>query len=227
MCKWQLPNILIMEDFNLRKYLAKNRLLKEDINTNPGIFGTSFKNVPEFEYNFNNVKVAAKEKLGITSKGSGLSIPNKSKGKKIGTINMYDRPSDSRVGIEYESGGTTQDTDFVSYEDAIEIIKDLAKRNLEEGILSTIGMIGAGILGFQFIKGMLRNILVRIGKNVNLNEEKLKEMVNTLTKKALLKGSKDDNMVIINWRNETNEKIESGEIKTLEQILSTLPETQN
>ena len=30
MCKWQLPNILIMKDFDLRKYLAEGRLLKEN-----------------------------------------------------------------------------------------------------------------------------------------------------------------------------------------------------
>ena len=29
MCKRQLPNILIMKDFDLRKYLAENRLIKE------------------------------------------------------------------------------------------------------------------------------------------------------------------------------------------------------
>ena len=34
MCKWQLPNILIMKDFDLRKYLADNRLLKEEIDVN-------------------------------------------------------------------------------------------------------------------------------------------------------------------------------------------------
>lgn len=31
MCKWQLPNILIMDNFDLRKYLAENKLLKEEI----------------------------------------------------------------------------------------------------------------------------------------------------------------------------------------------------
>ena len=30
MCKRQLPNILIMKDFNLKKYLAEGKLLKED-----------------------------------------------------------------------------------------------------------------------------------------------------------------------------------------------------
>jgi hypothetical protein len=29
MCKWELPNILIMDNFNLKKYLAKNKLIKE------------------------------------------------------------------------------------------------------------------------------------------------------------------------------------------------------
>ena len=30
MCKWQLPNILIMEDFNLKGYLEENKLVKEE-----------------------------------------------------------------------------------------------------------------------------------------------------------------------------------------------------
>ena len=32
MCKRQLPNILIMKDFDLKKYLAEGRLLQENIN---------------------------------------------------------------------------------------------------------------------------------------------------------------------------------------------------
>ena len=39
MCKWQLPNILIMDNFDLRKYLAKNKLLKEE--TIDEIFGVA------------------------------------------------------------------------------------------------------------------------------------------------------------------------------------------
>ena len=31
MCKRQLPNILIMDNFDLKKYLAENRLLKEEL----------------------------------------------------------------------------------------------------------------------------------------------------------------------------------------------------
>ena len=50
---------------------------------------------------------------------------------------MYNRPSGGDgtgdVGVEYESGGTTQDTDFVSYEKAIDIIKkNLAENNIDE-----------------------------------------------------------------------------------------------
>ena len=39
MCKWQLPNILIMDNFDLRKYLAENKLLKEE--TIDEIFGVA------------------------------------------------------------------------------------------------------------------------------------------------------------------------------------------
>ena len=35
MCKRQLPNILIMKDFDLRKYLAEGKLLKEEIMVDP------------------------------------------------------------------------------------------------------------------------------------------------------------------------------------------------
>jgi hypothetical protein len=113
-----------MKDFDLRKYLAENKLLKE----NKGIFGTSIEDLPAFEYNFDNVKAAAKIKSG----GDGFSIPY-----EFGTINMYNRPSGGDgtgdVGVEYESGGTTQDTDFVSYEKAIDIIKkNLAENNIDE-----------------------------------------------------------------------------------------------
>ena len=31
MCKWKLPNILTMENFDLRKYLAENKLIKEEM----------------------------------------------------------------------------------------------------------------------------------------------------------------------------------------------------
>ncbi len=31
MCKWKLPNILIMDNFDLRKYLAENKLIKEEL----------------------------------------------------------------------------------------------------------------------------------------------------------------------------------------------------
>ena len=107
-----------MDNFNLKGYLAENKLLKE----NKGIFGTSIEDLPAFEYNFDNVKAAAKIKSG----GDGFSIPY-----EFGTINMYNRPSGGDgtgdVGVEYESGGITQDTDFVSYEKAIEIINNLTK----------------------------------------------------------------------------------------------------
>ena len=35
MCKRQLPNILIMEDFDLKRYLAENKLVKEVNYKNP------------------------------------------------------------------------------------------------------------------------------------------------------------------------------------------------
>ena len=198
-----------MKDFDLRKYLAENKLLKEDLYDEldkfEGLEG-------EFSYQPSS--------QGILAINNFIEfIQDRNLGRDL------DKAFDMYTDDEENEFPPSSDT-LVDIENFIDFV-NTPEDSVEEGILSTIGMIGAGIFGFQFIKGMLRNILVRIGKNVKLKEEKLKEMVNTLTKKALLKGSKDDNMVIINWRNETNEKIESGEIKTLEQILSTLPETQD
>ena len=86
------------------------------------------------------------------------------------------------------------------------------------------GFVGV-VFGFQFLKSVLKNIGVRIGKNVNLSEEKLKEMVNTLTKKENV-GNKDIND-IIEWRIKTLEKIDSGEIKTLQNILDSHPKLKD
>ena len=104
-----------MKDFDLRKYLVEGRLLKE--------------------VTFADVKAAAEEKPGYEGEEGedGFSIPY-----KFGTINMYNRPSEEEdgtgdVGIEYESGGTTQETGFISYGKAKYIVqKSLAEGDLNE-----------------------------------------------------------------------------------------------
>ena len=104
-----------MKDFNLRKYLAENKLLKE--------------------VTFADVKAAAEKKPGYEGEEGedGFSIPY-----EFGTINMYNRPSEEEdgtgdVGIEYESGGTTQETGFISYGKAKYIVqKSLAEGDLNE-----------------------------------------------------------------------------------------------
>ena len=50
MCKRQLPNILIMENFNLRKYLAENKLLKEEIDSQEKKKESFFKIAMENEF---------------------------------------------------------------------------------------------------------------------------------------------------------------------------------
>ena len=104
-----------MKAFDLRKYLVEGRLLKE--------------------VTFADVKAAAEEKPGYEGEEGedGFSIPY-----KFGTINMYNRPSEEEdgtgdVGIEYESGGTTQETGFISYGKAKYIVqKSLAEGDLNE-----------------------------------------------------------------------------------------------
>ena len=103
-----------MKDFDLRKYLVEGRLLKE--------------------VTFADVKAAAEKKPGYEGEEGedGFSIPY-----EFGTINMYNRPSGGDgtgdVGIEYESGGTTQETGFISYGKAKYIVqKSLAEGDLNE-----------------------------------------------------------------------------------------------
>ena len=103
-----------MDNFNLKGYLAENKLLKE--------------------ITFADVKAAAEKKPGYEGEEGedGFSIPY-----EFGTINMYNRPSGGDgtgdVGIEYESGGTTQETGFISYGKAKYIVqKSLAEGDLNE-----------------------------------------------------------------------------------------------
>ena len=103
-----------MDNFNLKEYLAENKLLKE--------------------ITFADVKAAAEKKPGYEGEEGedGFSIPY-----EFGTINMYNRPSGGDgtgdVGIEYESGGTTQETGFISYGKAKYIVqKSLAEGDLNE-----------------------------------------------------------------------------------------------
>ena len=111
-----------MDNFNLKGYLAENKLLKE--------------------ITFADVKAAAEKKPGYEGEEGedGFSIPY-----EFGTINMYNRPSGGDgtgdVGIEYESGGTTQETGFISYGKAKYIVqKSLAEGDSDEEELSVGSM---------------------------------------------------------------------------------------
>ena len=111
-----------MDNFNLKGYLSENRLLKE--------------------VTFADVKAAAEKKPGYEGEEGedGFSIPY-----EFGTINMYNRPSGGDgtgdVGIEYESGGTTQETGFISYGKAKYIVqKSLAEGDSDEEELSVGSM---------------------------------------------------------------------------------------
>ena len=108
-------------------YLAENKLLKE--------------------VTFADVKAAAEKKPGYEGEEGedGFSIPY-----EFGTINMYNRPSGGDgtgdVGIEYESGGTTQETGFISYGKAKYIVqKSLAEGDSDEEDLTSF--MNKGIYG--------------------------------------------------------------------------------
>ena len=116
-----------MDNFNLKGYLAENKLLKE--------------------ITFADVKAAAEKKPGYEGEEGedGFSIPY-----EFGTINMYNRPSGGDgtgdVGIEYESGGTTQETGFISYGKAKYIVqKSLAEGDSDEEDLTSF--MNKGIYG--------------------------------------------------------------------------------
>ena len=125
-------------------YLAENKLLKE--------------------VTFADVKAAAEKKPGYEGEEGedGFSIPY-----EFGTINMYNRPSGGDgtgdVGIEYESGGTTQETGFISYGKAKYIVqKSLAEGDSDEEDLTSF--MNKGIYGTSID---------------DLKEEDLNEQVNT------------------------------------------------
>ena len=187
-----------MDNFNLKEYLAENKLLKE----NKGIFGTSIEDLPAFEYNFDNVKAAAKIKSG----GDGFSIPY-----EFGTINMYNRPSGGDgtgdVGVEYESGGTTQDTDFVSYEKAIEIINNLTEGDLNEN--NSLNEQSSGFIKSKVenaVDGLTRKIMFTINseksaqemseifKSVTFRMGQLLESYATYTQRVQQSNNSDDSL---------------------------------
>ena len=157
-----------MDNFNLKEYLAENKLLKE--------------------ITFADVKAAAEEKPGYEGEEGedGFSIPY-----KFGTINMYNRPSEEEdgtgdVGIEYESGGTTQETGFISYGKAKYIVqKSLAEGDSDEEDLTSFmnkGIYGTSIddlkeedLNEQY-RGMVR---AKVEAGVDGLTKKIKSTVNS------------------------------------------------
>ena len=99
-----------MKNFDLRKYLAENKLLKEN--------------------NFNNVKAAAKEKPGYKGGKDSFQI----KTEKFGTKQFDHYPDRTGDKVELSTIGAddTRNTKFVSYDEAIEIIDNLTEGDLNE-----------------------------------------------------------------------------------------------
>ena len=151
-----------MEDFNLRKYLAENKLIKE--------------------ITFADVKAAAEKKPGYEGEEGedGFSIPY-----EFGTINMYNRPSGGDgtgdVGIEYESGGTTQETGFISYGKAKYIVqKSLAEGDSDEEDLTSF--MNKGIYGTS-IDDLKKEDLNE--QSSDMIKSKVEAAVDGLTKKIM------------------------------------------
>jgi hypothetical protein len=97
---------------------TENKLLKE----NPGIFGTSIEDLPEFEYNFDNVKAAAERKQGFIDGEDSFQIETKFGVKQF---DHFPNRTGNKVSLSTIGADDTRNTRFVSYDEAIEIIKDL------------------------------------------------------------------------------------------------------
>ena len=91
-----------MEDFDLRKYLAENKLLKE--------------------VTFDDVKKVAKEKPGYKGGKDSFQIET----EKFG-VKQFDHFPDRKNPVALSTIGAddSRDTDFISYKEAIEIINNL------------------------------------------------------------------------------------------------------
>ena len=90
-----------MDNFNLRKYLAENKLLKE--------------------VTFDDVKKVAKEKPGYKGGKDSFQI------KTEFGIKQFDHFPDRKNPVALSTIGAddSRDTDFISYKEAIEIINNL------------------------------------------------------------------------------------------------------
>ena len=178
-----------MDNFNLKGYLAENKLLKE--------------------VTFADVKAAAEKKPGYEGEEGedGFSIPY-----EFGTINMYNRPSGGDgtgdVGIEYESGGTTQETGFISYGKA----KYIVQKSLAEGDLNEDNSLNEQSSGFikskveNAVDGLTRKIMFTINseksaqemseifKSVTFRMGQLLESYATYTQRVQQSNNSDDSL---------------------------------
>lgn len=90
---------------------------------------------------------------------------------------------------------------------------------LNESAIAIAGGIILAVIGLNALRSLVNRVLVGIGKNVEIEPEKLKTLVKDMSTEALSSGLNSKDASAINaWQRKVESLIDSGEIKTLGQV---------
>lgn len=90
---------------------------------------------------------------------------------------------------------------------------------INESAFAIAGGIILAVIGLNAVRSLVNRVLVGIGKNVEVEPEKLKTLVREMSTEALSVGlNTKDASIINNWQRKVESLIDSGEIKTLGQV---------
>lgn len=99
----------------------------------------------------------------------------------------------------------------------------LESERVDEGALAIGGGIILALLGLRLLKAIAKGILGRIGRNVPIKPEKLKDMVSKMVEDTALIATKkgisgSDMLSLVSWKKGIFDKIDSGEITKLKDL---------
>jgi hypothetical protein len=90
---------------------------------------------------------------------------------------------------------------------------------INESAFAIAGGIILAVMGLNAIRSLVNRVLVGIGKNVEIEPDKLKTLVREMSSEALSVGlNTKDSSIINNWQRKVESLIDAGEIKTLGQV---------
>jgi hypothetical protein len=90
---------------------------------------------------------------------------------------------------------------------------------INESAFALAGGIILAVIGLNAVRSLVNRVLVGIGKNVDIEPEKLKTLVRDMSTEALSVGlNTKDSSIINNWQRKVESLIDAGEIKTLGQV---------